>query len=136
MGRFWILIGALSGGLSVITGAFGAHALRDRLTMRDMEVYQTGCHYQIVHALALVAFGIWVNQLGQVAQSGSLPSNISTALSITGWGFTIGTILFSGSLYALALSDVRILGAITPFGGVAFIVAWFSLAYAAWKTTS
>jgi uncharacterized membrane protein YgdD (TMEM256/DUF423 family) len=124
--RLWILIGSISGGLSVITGAFGAHGLRDQFTPRQMEIYQTACHYQLAHALALLAVGILA---GTVAKD-------SSSLTISGWAFTIGTIIFSGSLYALALTDIKILGAITPIGGLAFIVGWFSLAYTAFKMSN
>lgn len=126
--RWWVFLGAISGALSVMTGAFGAHALRDRITMRAMEIYQTGCHYQMIHALALVALGLWTQQLTQ--------TNSTSALSVAGWAgwaFTAGTILFCGSLYALALTDIKILGAITPFGGLGFIFGWFMLALSAWK---
>jgi uncharacterized membrane protein YgdD (TMEM256/DUF423 family) len=127
--RLWILIGSISGGLSVITGAFGAHGLRDQFTPRQMEIYQTACHYQLIHALALIALGIFA---GSLAKDGLTP----TSLSVAGWAFTVGTIIFSGSLYALAITDIKILGAITPIGGLAFIVGWFSLAYTAFKMSN
>jgi uncharacterized membrane protein YgdD (TMEM256/DUF423 family) len=129
--RCWILIGAVSGALSVMAGAFGAHALRDKITMRALEVYQTAAHYQMIHALALVALGIWTQQLAQAGATSSL-SFTNTA----GWAFAVGTVLFSGSLYALALTDIKILGAITPFGGVGFILGWIMIAISAWKATS
>jgi uncharacterized membrane protein YgdD (TMEM256/DUF423 family) len=124
--RLWILLGSISGGLSVITGAFGAHGLRDRFTPRQMEIYQTACHYQLAHALALVLVGILA---GTIAKD-------SASITITGWAFTVGTVIFSGSLYALAITDIKILGAITPIGGLAFIIGWFSLAYTAFKMSS
>jgi uncharacterized membrane protein YgdD (TMEM256/DUF423 family) len=129
--RLWILIGAISGALSVMAGAFGAHALRDKITMRALEVYQTASHYQMIHALALVALGIWTQQLAQAGATSSM--SFTNAAS---WAFTVGTLLFSGSLYALALTDIKILGAITPFGGVGFILGWIMIAIAAWKATS
>jgi uncharacterized membrane protein YgdD (TMEM256/DUF423 family) len=128
--RVWIMVGALSGALSVITGAFGAHALRSRLSERSMEIYQTACHYQITHALALIGVGLWAAHLAQAGQSPVC------SLSFAGWAFTIGTVLFSGSLYALALTDVKILGAITPLGGVGFILGWVAFAVSAWKAVS
>jgi uncharacterized membrane protein YgdD (TMEM256/DUF423 family) len=127
--RLWILFGSISGGLSVITGAFGAHGLRDQLTPRQMEIWQTACHYQLAHALGLVLLGVFA---GLLAKEGLSP----TSLSVTGWAFTVGTIIFSGSLYALAMTDIKILGAITPIGGLAFIIGWFSLAYTAFKMSS
>jgi uncharacterized membrane protein YgdD (TMEM256/DUF423 family) len=125
--RLWILLGSISGGLSVITGAFGAHGLRDQLTARQMEIYQTASHYQLAHALALLAVG---------AIAGLLAKDVPTSLTVAGWAFTVGTIIFSGSLYALAITDIKILGAITPIGGLAFIIGWFALAYTAFKMSS
>jgi uncharacterized membrane protein YgdD (TMEM256/DUF423 family) len=127
--RLWILLGSISGGLGVITGAFGAHGLRDQLTPRQMEIYQTACHYQLTHALALVAVGLFA---GLLAKDGLSPASLSFA----GWAFTIGTLIFSGSLYALAITDIKILGAITPIGGVGFILGWSALAYTAFKLGS
>ncbi|MBL7717073.1 MAG: DUF423 domain-containing protein [Bdellovibrionales bacterium] len=112
-------IGALACGLAVALGAFGAHALREKLEPRLLEVFQTGVHYQMLHGLALLAFGIWVP--GFSASSGQDPRWI-------GWFFLAGILLFSGSLYALSLSGTRWLGAITPIGGVSFLVAWFGWA--------
>jgi uncharacterized membrane protein YgdD (TMEM256/DUF423 family) len=119
-GAFWLRIGAISGGLAVAAGAFGAHALRDKLEPRMMEIFQTAVHYQMSHALALVAVGL----LAIAARTGM-------AAEVAGWAFLAGTVLFSGSLYALALSGIRALGAITPFGGVGFLVGWLALAVAA-----
>jgi uncharacterized membrane protein YgdD (TMEM256/DUF423 family) len=127
--RLWILIGSLSGGLSVLTGAFGAHGLRDQLSPRQMEIYQTACHYQLAHALALVLVGVIA---GLISKEGISPSS----LSVAGWAFTLGTIIFSGSLYALAITDIKILGAITPIGGLGFILGWFALAYTAFKMSA
>ena len=113
------MIGALSGAISVGAGAFGAHALRARLDARMLEVFETGARYQMYHALAL--FGVaWV--------ASRWPGNLSTA---SGWLFVAGTLLFSGSLYAMAFTGIRALGAITPIGGVCFIAGWLCLALAA-----
>ena len=119
MERLFLVAGAVSGGLAVAAGAFGAHALRARLPPDLLAVFQTGAQYQLAHALALLASG-WM--------AGRAPGCASTA---AGWLFLAGTVLFSGSLYALALSGVRVLGAVTPFGGVAFLGGWAALAWAA-----
>ena len=113
------MMGALSGAMAVGAGAFGAHALRARLEPRMLEVFETGARYQIYHAVALIA-AAWI--------AGRWPGSLSTA---AGWLFVAGTVFFSGSLYALALSGINILGAITPIGGVCFIAGWVCLALAA-----
>lgn len=121
MDRLFVTLGAGSAFLAVAAGAFGAHALRTRLPADLLQVFETAARYQMYHALGLVAVawvvGRWPGELPQWA----------------GWLFVVGTILFSGSLYALALSGVRWLGAITPLGGVAFLAGWVCLALAARK---
>jgi uncharacterized membrane protein YgdD (TMEM256/DUF423 family) len=123
--RAFISLGSLSGCLAVAAGAFAAHALRDRLSADLLEVFQTGATYQMYHALALVAVGIL---LPRFSISGS------AWLTAAGWLFVGGTILFSGSLYALALSGARVLGAVTPLGGVAFLLGWLALALGIWRS--
>jgi uncharacterized membrane protein YgdD (TMEM256/DUF423 family) len=118
--RFFLIAGALSAALAVVLGAFGAHGLRGRLPADLLAIYQTGCQYHVYHALGLLAVGL----LGL-----HLPA--STALRASGWLMLAGTLLFSGSLYLLAITGQRWLGAITPLGGVAFIGAWLLLAWAA-----
>jgi uncharacterized membrane protein YgdD (TMEM256/DUF423 family) len=105
--------------MGVAAGAFGAHALRARVEPRLLEVFETGARYQLYHALALLAVA-WA--------SSRWPGTLTTA---AGWLFVAGTVLFSGSLYAMTLTGVRALGAITPLGGVAFIAGWVCLAVAA-----
>ena len=124
MQRTFAILGALSAFLAVAAGAFGAHALRSRLTPDLLEVFETGARYQMYHALALLAVA-W--SLDRWPASAGL-------LTWSGWLFAGGTVLFSGSLYALALTGFRALGAITPLGGVAFLAGWACLALAAWKT--
>jgi uncharacterized membrane protein YgdD (TMEM256/DUF423 family) len=124
MDRLFITLGALSGFVAVAAGAFGAHALRERLSASLLETFQTGATYQMYHALALVAVGIL---LARFSVDGS------TWLSAAGWLFVAGTVLFSGSLYLLALTDTRWLGAITPLGGVAFLLGWLALAVGIWR---
>lgn len=118
--RVFLIAGALSAALAVALGAFGAHGLRARLPANLLAIYQTGCQYHVYHALGLLAVGL----LGL-----HLPA--SGALRASGWLMLAGTVLFSGSLYALALTGQRWLGAVTPLGGVAWITAWLLLAVAA-----
>ena len=124
MDRLFITLGALSGCLAVAAGAFGAHALRDRLAADLLDVFQTGATYQMYHALALVGVGLL---LGRFSVGGS------TWLNASAWLFVAGTLLFSGSLYLLALTGTRWLGAITPLGGVAFLLGWLALAVGIWR---
>jgi uncharacterized membrane protein YgdD (TMEM256/DUF423 family) len=119
MDRLFVAMGALSACISVAAGAFGAHGLRGRLAPEMLAVFETGARYEMYHALGLVA----------VAWASARWPGVASA--VAGWLFVVGTVLFSGSLYALALSGVRALGAITPLGGVAFIAGWLVLAYAA-----
>ena len=119
MDRLFFALGALSAFVSVAAGAFGAHALRARLAPDLLGIFETGARYEMYHALALVAVA-WAAQRWP-----------GPATSAAGWLFVAGTLLFSGSLYALALSGVRAIGAVTPFGGVAFLAGWALLAYAA-----
>ncbi len=121
MDRLFVVLGALSGFVSVAAGAFGAHALKARLSEYALSVFETGARYQMFHALALVAVGAL------------LARGESRALALAGWLFLAGTLVFSGSLYALALSGVRALGAITPLGGLAFLGGWLALAWGAWN---
>jgi uncharacterized membrane protein YgdD (TMEM256/DUF423 family) len=123
MDRLFITLGALSGFLAVAAGAFGAHALRDRLTAAMLDVFQTGVTYQMYHALALVGVGIL---LARFSIDGSV------WLTAAGWLFVGGSVLFSGSLYALSLSGATWLGAITPLGGIAFLVGWLAVAIGIW----
>jgi len=116
--RRWARIGALSAGIAVAAGAFGAHALRARLEPRLLEVFETGARYQMYHALALL-FVAWLAE--RAPGSG--------AVRLAGWAFVAGTVLFSGSLYLMALTGATWLGAITPLGGVAFLVGWGAVAW-------
>jgi uncharacterized membrane protein YgdD (TMEM256/DUF423 family) len=118
--KLFVFLGALAGAAAVALGAFGAHALKARLAPDQLAVWQTAVQYHFWHALALVAIGI----LGALALPGS------TALKWAGWLMVAGLVLFSGSLYVLVLSGARWLGAVTPFGGTAWIAAWLLLAWA------
>jgi len=119
MDRSFFTLGSASAFLAVAAGAFGAHGLRARLSPELLAAFETGARYQMYHALALLAVA-WA-----AAQwPGPLPR-------AAGWCFVAGTVLFSGSLYALALSGLRWFGAITPLGGVAFLAGWVCLGMAA-----
>ena len=120
--RLFAVLGSLSGFLAVLAGAFAAHSLRQKLAANDMAVFETAARYQMYHALALLAVA-WA--------SGRWPG---TSIQLSGWMFVAGTLLFSGSLYALALTGIRWLGAVTPFGGLAFLIGWLCLAWAAWSS--
>ena len=121
MERLFFILGSLSGLIAVAAGAFGAHTLRDNISADLLATFETGVRYQMYHALALLA----------VAWAANRWANSLT--SIAGWLFVAGTLIFSGSLYALSLTGARWLGAITPLGGVAFIGGWLCLALAAWR---
>jgi uncharacterized membrane protein YgdD (TMEM256/DUF423 family) len=118
---FWVL-GCFFGMLGVAAGAFGAHALRERLPDNMLAIFETGVRYQLYHALALLAVALLLARVP------------STAGVVAGWLFTAGIVIFSGSLYVLVLSGVRWLGAITPIGGVAFLAGWLLLAWAGWRS--
>ncbi|HEV2764292.1 MAG TPA: DUF423 domain-containing protein [Pyrinomonadaceae bacterium] len=122
MERTFFLLGAASGFVAVAAGAFGAHALKDRLTPEMLNTFEVGARYQMYHALALLAAG-WA----QTRWPGG-------AASAAGWLFVLGTLLFSGSLYLLSLTGTRWLGAITPLGGLAFLAGWLCLAWAALRS--
>ncbi len=119
-------IAALLGGLAVAGGAFASHALKDKLSDRALEIFETGTRYQMYHALALLLVVVLLTQ-SQAAQ---------TWLNSAGIAFIVGTIIFSGSLYALSLSGIKWLGAITPIGGAAYLIGWGCLAIAAFSFKS
>ncbi len=124
MDRIFAALGALSGFIAVGAGAFGAHALKARMTPDLLTVFDTGARYQMVHALALLGVAWAITRWpGRTAVAG-------------GWCFVAGTVIFSGSLYLLALTGVRGFGAITPIGGVLFLAGWLLLALAAWRGTA
>lgn len=116
MDRIFFALGSLSAGIAVAAGAFGAHALRARLSAADLAIFETAARYQMYHALALLAvawaYQRWPGGLAQWA----------------GWSFIVGTLIFAGSLYLMVFTGQRWLGAVTPLGGVAFLVGWACLA--------
>ena len=119
MDRTFLLAGSIAGFIAVGFGAFGAHGLRDRLTPDMLAIFETGVRYHMYHALALLV---------TAALAPRMPGK---AIVAAGWLFIAGIVLFSGSLYVLAVTGMRILGAITPFGGLAFLAGWAALAIAA-----
>lgn len=121
MHRGFATAAACSAALAVAAGAFGAHALRARLPLDLLAVFETAARYQMYHALGLLAVALLDARAPH------------PGVRAAGWLFVAGTITFSGSLYALALSGVRALGAITPLGGVCFIAGWLALAVGLWK---
>ena len=129
--RLFLFLGALSAAISVAAGAFGAHALRERVEPRLLEVFETAARYQMYHALALIAVAWVLSRTAGVGAALSGGSAGTGAVIAAGWCFVIGTALFSGSLYAMTFTGLRALGAITPLGGVAFIAGWVCLAVAA-----
>ena len=123
--QLFLGFGAVFGGLSVVLGAFAAHALENKLAPRALEIWETGTRYQMYHALALVLLGLLLTNLPE-----------STSLNVAGWAFIIGICLFSGSLYALSWTGIKILGAIAPLGGLALITGWVCLAITAFNYKS
>lgn len=118
----WIIAaGAVNGALAVMAGAFGAHGLKARITPELLTTWHTGAEYHMYHALALLLFGAIASAQPQVSLNGPAAALL------------VGILLFSGSLYLLALTGVKTLGAITPIGGLAFIVGWLWLALQAWR---
>lgn len=117
-----MVVGAVLAGVGVAAGAFGAHALVDRLPPDLLEVFTTGARYHMFHALALICVGLAAD---------ARPDRL---WELAGWLFTAGILIFGGSLYALALSGVRWLGAITPVGGTCFLAGWAVVAWAAFRS--
>ena len=118
MERSFALLGALSAFLAVAAGAFGAHALRDRLSQESLAIFETAARYQMYHALALLV-AAWV--------ANRWPGSAAQA---AGWLFAAGILVFSGSLYLLSITGTQWLGAVTPLGGIALLAGWLALAWA------
>ena len=117
MVKFWFISAAISGFLSVALGAFGAHSLKNILDAYGKSIYEKAVLYQMFHTVALFAVGVLQHL------------NRDISFSMAGWGFLAGIVLFSGSLYLLAVIGIKWLGAITPVGGLAFLFGWISLAW-------
>ncbi|MGN7760962.1 DUF423 domain-containing protein [Paenibacillus sp. 22594] len=122
MQRRFIALGALLAMLSVGIGAFGAHLLKTVISEDNLKVYETGVHYHMIHALGLILIGLAAGQWGE-----------SSRLRLAGRLLTLGIIFFSGSLYVLSITGIKVLGAITPLGGVCFIAGWLCLAWEAFS---
>lgn len=120
--RLFFALGSIFGGLGVLLGAFGAHALRASLSPADLATFEVGVRYQMYHAFALIAVAWAATQWR------------SPTLEVAGWSFVVGILVFSGSLYTLVLTGQRWLGAVTPLGGVAFILGWALLAWSALRS--
>jgi len=118
----WLAVGAILAGVGVAAGAFGTHALGDRLPPDLLEVFQVGTRYHLIHALALLVVGL---------ASDLRPDRL---WDVAGWLFSAGIVIFGGSLYALALSGIRWLGAVTPVGGLCFLAGWVAVAVAALRS--
>jgi len=123
MTQIFVSVAAILGGLSVAFGAFAAHALREKISERSLLIFETGARYQMYHALALLLVALLISRI----------QSPPTTLIASGWLFILGVAFFSGSLYALSLTGIKILGAVAPLGGVAFILGWGALAVAAFS---
>ena len=122
MAGLFVVIASILGALSVAGGAFGAHALKETLTDSALSSFETGVRYQMYHAIALLLIALLIGQNPDLKE-----------LAVAGWCFVAGIVLFSGSLYGLSLLGIKALGPVTPFGGLAFIIGWISLAIAGGK---
>jgi uncharacterized membrane protein YgdD (TMEM256/DUF423 family) len=122
MMKTFVVLGSLSAFSGVALGAFGAHGLKTRVTPEMLTVWQTGVLYHLVHAMGLLLVGVLSHLMPE-----------ATMVRNAGWTILLGTVLFSGSLYLLVLTDVKPLGMLTPFGGMAFLVGWLMLGVAAWQ---
>ncbi len=121
MAKRILVIGACAALIAVAAGAFGAHGLRPILSEKMMTVFETGVRYHLVHGLAMLIAGLSAHWFSH------------RIFVWAGWSFLLGLLLFSGSLYTLALSGIRGLGILTPFGGLAFLIGWGFLAWGYWK---
>lgn len=119
----WLVFGACFGFLGVALGAFGAHALKTHLSEKEMSIFQTAVQYQMFHAVALLVFATFRMHLV------GLSPDLSFLAQAVGFCFTLGIFLFSGSLYALTLTQFRLLGVVTPIGGGCFLLAWIGFAF-------
>ncbi len=122
MARLFLVIASIFGALAVAGGAFGAHALKGKLTETALGSFETGVRYQMYHAIALLLVAVLITQYPDIK-----------GLAVTGWCFVAGIFLFSGSLYGLSLMSIKALGPVTPLGGVAFIAGWIVLALSSAK---
>ncbi|MBI4429209.1 MAG: DUF423 domain-containing protein [Ignavibacteriales bacterium] len=122
--KTFFLLGSAGGLLAVVLGAFGAHSLKSQISPEMLSAFETGIRYQMYHSLALFVVGY---ALGIYARR---------QFAIAGWLFVAGIVLFSGSLYALALTNMKWIGPVTPIGGLAFLAGWLVMGYGFWKVQS
>ncbi|NES98191.1 MAG: DUF423 domain-containing protein [Desertifilum sp. SIO1I2] len=123
MSKIFLFAAAIFAGISVAMGAFGSHSLKTALSDRALELFETGTRYEMYHALGLLAIALLLSQT----------PNGHFWLIAAGYAFIVGIFLFSGSLYALSMTGIKGMGAITPLGGIAFLLGWGCLAIAAWS---
>jgi uncharacterized membrane protein YgdD (TMEM256/DUF423 family) len=128
MTKIFLVLGSIFGAFSVAFGAFASHGLQNKLTPKALAIWETGTKYQMYHALALILVALLLQSLDT--------DTPSITLNVAGFAFITGIALFSGSLYILSLSSIKWLGAITPLGGVAFLIGWSCLVVAAWGITA
>lgn len=121
--KIFLIMGSLNAFLAVTLGAFGAHGLKDKLSSSMMAVYQTGVQYHMIHALGLILIAILSEKFGD-----------NLLITWSGWMMVVGIVFFSGSLYTLSNTGIKVLGAIAPIGGLAFLIGWLLLAVAAIKS--
>lgn len=119
--KLFIILGALNGFIAVALGAFGAHGLEGKIPDKYLETWQTAVQYQMFHVVGLLVLGLLAGKIS------------SPLINWSGWLMLIGIILFSGSLFILSVTQIKVLGAITPLGGVSFLVAWVLMIIAAYK---
>jgi uncharacterized membrane protein YgdD (TMEM256/DUF423 family) len=120
--KVFLIIAAINAFLAVALGAFGAHGLEGKIPEKYLETWKTGVTYQMFHTIGLFVIALIADKLSQAG-----------IIVTAGWVMLVGIILFSGSLYVLSLTQIKVLGAITPFGGIAFLAAWLMLAYGVFK---
>lgn len=120
--KLFFILGSVLMALAVAIGAFGAHGLTGKVTEKMLDNWQTGAHYHIVHAIAIIIIALTIAKFGN-----------SGLLTASAWLLIVGIFFFSGSLYVMVLTNIKILGAITPIGGVAFIAGWIVYAVAVAK---
>ena len=121
--REWVIAGAVCAMVGVALGAFGAHGMSGWVAPDLLVIWETGARYQMYHAFGMFAVAIVAGQWPQ------------SPASMAGWAFLAGVVLFSGSLYLMALTGIRLFGAITPLGGVAFIIGWATIGWSAWRAS-
>ena len=124
MTKIFLVIASILGGLSVVAGSFASHALKEKLSQYSLDIFQTGARLQIYHSLALLMVAFLLIIIEELPQS---------LMVVAGYAFITGIVIFSGSLYALSMTGIKWLGAITPIGGVVLIVGWGCMAIAGWN---